>query len=497
MSRRIHFVWLIFLIAASLSAQDFGFGFGFDDEESSSLSMSIGNNLSVSISGEVSASMLGYLDEFSEGSDHTQLGDIFAGSLGFAASTPIAEGVINLNLQPTETPVSIDEAYLRVYLGGFDITAGLRKLTWGKADSFGPLDVINPLDTSIMFTEMADNTSLMSVKIARPLIHASYRFGQFSKIEGVFVPNFAPYYIDTEGKWAPAQMEMLTNPAIPMSIPIPTQVDVNMTETRPDTTMLDYAQVGLRFTTTIGPVDFGVQYYYGRLPQPAAKISLSSFSLDMASFPPGPVDVSADINVLYKYNPYHQIGFDYAQVLFGFNVRAELAANITEDSNGDDGSVYNSSIAWSLGFDRDVIWGINLNFQLNESIRLMHDKLGSRDISLPSDFSISNLATIEEDMRNTISNSLDKVDIEGGSSLTSTRLTMALSKKFLRDELEVRTAFVWGMEDKDCLIMPALIWTKDDLRFAFSGGFFAGDEEGQLGQYRKNSFLKLSLTYTF
>jgi hypothetical protein len=499
MSRRIHFVWLIFLIAAPLSAQDFGFGFGFDDEESSSLSMSIGNSLSVSISGEVSASMVGYLNDFSEGSDHTQLGDIFAGSLSFAASTPIGEGIINLNLQPTESPVSIDEAYLRVYLGGFDITAGMKKLTWGKADSFGPLDVINPLDTSIMFTEMADNTSLMGVKIARPLIHASYRFGQFSKIEGVFVPNFEPYYIDTEGRWAPSQMEMLRNPTIPIptSIPIPIEPHVNPpTETKPDITMFDYAQAGLRFTTTIGQMDFGVQYYYGRLPQPAAKISLTSFNLDMASFPQS-VGVNAGIDVLYKYNPYHQIGFDYAQVLFGFNVRAELAANITEDSNGDDGSVYNSSIAWSLGFDRDVIWGINLNFQLNESIRLMHDKLGSRDISLPSDFSISNFATIEADMRNIISNSLDKVDIEGGSSLTSTRLTAALSKKFLRDELEVRTAFVWGMEDKDCLIMPALIWTKDDLRFAFSGGFFAGDEEGQLGQYWKNSFLKLSLTYTF
>jgi hypothetical protein len=327
---------------------------------------------------------------------------------------------------------------------------------------------------------MADNNSLMGVKIARPLVHASFRFGQFSKIEGVFVPNFEPYRIASEGRWAPAQMQMLTNPAIPTPIPI----DINITEKKPDTTTLDYAQAGLRFTTTIGSSDIGAQYYYGRLAQPAAQISLAN--LNLTSQPP-----SADVNVLYLYNPYHQAGLDYAQVLFGFNLRAELAANITEDLEGDDGSVYNPSIAWSLGFDRDVVWGINLNLQVNESIRLMHDKLGKSINKLDmNDIDIASIMTSG-------SFNFDNIDVEGDSSLTATRLTAALSKKFLRDELELRGAVVWGIEDKDYAVMPALIWTKDDLRLAFSGGLFAGDSKGQLGQYWNNDFLKISLSYTF
>jgi hypothetical protein len=451
-------VIFLLLITASLHAQDFGFG--FDDEESSGSPAN--NAFKVSVGGKVSASMVGYIDDFSEGPAHVSFGDIFSGKLNFSAKTAVAEGIINLNLEPTVTPVSIDEAYLRAYFGSFDIEAGLRKLTWGKADSFGPLDIINPLDSSQIFVEMADNNSLMGVKIARPMVRASYRFGQFSKIEGVFIPNFEPYYIASEGRWVPAEMETMKDP------PTPVPIVLNISETKPDTTTIDYAQAGIRFTTTIGSADIGAQYYYGRLSQPSTKISLTNLKLTPS--------LSAEVDILYLYNIYQQIGLDYAQVLFGFNVRAELAANITEDLKGDDGSIYNPSVAWSFGFDRDLFLGINLNLQVNESIRLMHDKLGS------------------DDFMSVMSGGFD---IEGGSPLTATRLTARLSKTFLRDELELRAAVVWGIEDKDCLIMPALIWTKDDLRIALSTGFFAGDSEGQLGQYKDNNFVKVSLAYTF
>jgi hypothetical protein len=438
------FAVLFILISATVYGQDFGFGFGDDDFGFSSGTAS---SLNVSVGGEVSASMIGYIDDFSEGLDHVRLGDIFSGKLSFSAGTPFAEGVVDLKLSPSSSPISIDEAYVRAYFGNLDVTAGLRKITWGKADSFGPLDVINPLDYSQVFTEMADNVSLLSVRVARPLINASYRLGDFSKIEGVFVPWFMPHQLPRTGRWAVSQMEMLTNPPIPVTL------------IEPDTTTLDYAQAGLRFTTTIGSADVGAQYYYGRIPQPSVGFTFSSSS------PIPQVD--------FLYNPYHQLGLDYAQVLFGFNVRAELAANLTDDFEGDDGSVYNPSAVWSLGFDRDLFMGINLNLQVNESIRLFQDKLGSDNI-LSGNF-----------------------DIEGGMSLTSTRVTASLSKKFLRDELEVRAAVVCGIEDKDFAVMPALIWAKDDIRFALSGGFFGGDSEGQLGQYKDNGFLKISLAYTF
>jgi hypothetical protein len=369
-----------------------------------------------------------------------KLGEIFSGRLNFSARASMAEGFINLKLAPGllyyggKSPVFVDEAYISLYLGGFDIEAGLRKLTWGKADSMGPLDVINPLDSSAIYPEMADSSDLMDIKIARPLIHASWRFGNFSKLEGVFLPNFEPHRFASSGRWAPEGGDLSQAFA-------------------PDTSGLDYAQAGLRYTTTVGSSDIGAQYYYGRLPRPAVKIALPRVDL--------------------VYNPYHQIGLDYARVIAGFNIRAEFAAHLTEDLDGDDGSVYNPFLAWSLGFDRDLFWGINLNIQADETIRLLDSGVGSADVMS------------------------GQFDIEGGTDRTATRLTTILSRKLLRDEVEIRAAAVWGIEDKDFLIMPALIWTKDDIVFSCSGGIFGGDTKGQLGQYHKNNFVKIGITYTF
>ncbi|MCL2044020.1 MAG: hypothetical protein FWG89_07775 [Treponema sp.] len=465
--RSLFFIFLFSFFSFHLISQDFGFG--FDDE--ADFADSGGSSFAFSAGGEVSASLIGYVDDFSKGAEHTALGDIFSGKLNFSASTPYAEGVIKLNLIPAEMPVSLDEAYMRVFLGRFDITAGLRKLTWGKADSFGPLDVINPLDYSQIFIEMSDNISLINIKTARPLIHAAFRLGDFSKIEGVFIPWFEPHFIPRSGKWAVAQVEMLAMENLSMVHPQFGLITIPITVHEPETTTFNYAQAGLRFTTTIGSADLGAQYYYGRLPQPSAEINVNVISMI-------PFDAESEITVVY--NPYHQIGFDYAQVLFGFNTRAEFAVNITEDLNGDDGSVYNPFISWSLGFDRDIAWGINLNIQVNESIRLMHSKLGD-----------------EIDADNPMSLMNGNFDIEGGRPGTATRLTAAVSRKFFREELELRAAVVWGMEDRDCAIMPAFIWSKDNFRASFSGGFFAGNTNGQLGQYRDNDFLKIALIYTF
>jgi hypothetical protein len=169
----------------------------------------------------------------------------------------------------------------------------------------------------------------------------------------------------------------------------------------------------------------------------------------------------------FAYNPYHQIGLDYAQVIAGFNLRAEVAANITEDLAGDDGAVYNPSLAWSLGFDRDLFAGINLNLQCTETIRLLDGEIKNPQ------------------------------DIEAGRDITTTLVTAALSKKFLRDELELKATAIWEVENGACLIMPSLVWTKNDVAVELSAGIFAGSDEGLFGQFHDNTFVRAGIKYTF
>jgi hypothetical protein len=425
-----------FFSVLSLPAQDFWFG--FDDKDGEGASGGTGGSaFPVSIGGEIAASLTGFVNDFSDGAEQTRLGDVFRGKLNFTAESSNAKGVINLKLASGliyykgQSPIYVDEAYVSACFGIFDIEGGLRKLTWGKADSMGPLDVINPADMS----DLTDSSDTMNLKTARPLVHTSLISGQFSKLEAVFVPNFEAAGFAETGPWAPAQSQLPTAKIIP-----------------PDTTTLNYAQTGLRYTTTIGSAaDIGIQYYYGRLTTPAVTKS---------GTPSSPI-------VTFAYNPYHQIGVDWAQVIADFNLRAEFAANITEDINGDDGGVYNPSLAWSFGFDRDLFADTNLNLQCNETIRLLDS-----EISNPQ-------------------------DIEAGDDLTSTRITAALSRKFLRDELELKAACLWEVESGTCVVMPSLIWTKNDATVDLAAGIFAGSDEGQFGQFHDKSFVKAGMKYTF
>jgi hypothetical protein len=88
-------------------------------------------------------------------------------------------------------------------------------------------------------------------------------------------------------------------------------------------------------------------------------------------------------------------------------------------------------------------------------------------------------------------------DAEAGLDMTATRLTFQLSKKFLRDNLEVKAVGIWDIEDEDVYIIPSIVWTIRDVKAELSGGILAGNKEGELGQYHKNGFVKTALSYSF
>lgn len=495
---RLLFV-VAFLLPATLFAQDAFGDFGFGDSDGFGFS-GASSGFSVNIGGEVNSELAFYFDDMgsSEKAKNMKLGDIFSGSLNFSAGSSAAEAVINLNLRPViDSPVSIDEAFGRAFFGPVTIEGGLRKLSWGRADSFGPLDVINPLDYSDL-TQLSDPKS---VKIARPMIHGSVSLGSFTKLEAVFVPWFQGHKFAETGRWTPRQVDDLKGMikqtlgktldginSYPDLILPPSNKDEfeslitgigSSLEDRiangsiyPETDILEYAQAGVRFTTSIGSSDLGFQYYFGRLPRPAISgiNPLVFFTPPTLPAPPVLSNIHSDaITPDIEYNCYHQIATDFARVIYGFNLRAEAGMNLTKDLDGKNPAVENPAFVWSLGFDRDLVAGINLNLQGNGKIRLFYSKISD-------DFPL---------------------DCEAGTDATSTRITGIISRKFLRDELELKVTGLWGIEDRDFLIMPSIGWARNDVSAKLSAGFFGGDKKGELGQYRDNAFLKVALGYTF
>jgi len=500
------FLLLIILISAGAFAQDFGFGFDDDTGAAS-------NPVSVKVSGEIAAEFAPYFHDFLENADFWDI-SLSNVKLNFTLSSPYIDVFTFFNLNAASiselwegnerlkksnyTPLIIDEVFFRAYVKSVNIEVGYRKLSWGKADGGGPLDVTNPID----YSDLRRITDLKAIKIARPMLHITLNTGNFSKLEGVFIPNFAGHRFAETGRWQPSQARNMrstvetgitsiakdtfmhivaANPAyLPLLMGLENSLLSFFNEipiTYPSTDALKYFQAGLRYTTTIGSVDIGGQYFYGNLFRPSFTIAgVDVFLGDLASgifggLYPNPTYQGHPewISPQIKYTRYHQIGVDYAQVLFGFNIRAEAAFHLTEDIKGKDGSLQNPFIGWSFGFDRDLFMGLNINLQCNETLRLFNKKIKDNPV----------------------------LDAEAGTRAVSTRLTMQLSKKFLKDNLETKATAIWDLENTDFYIIPAIVYTMGSLTTELSAGFFAGNEDGDLGQYRNNSYIKVGLKYSF
>ena len=426
---------LALALAAVPAAAQEGFGFGEPEAEAAAALPSAGPASGASVGGELSFSIDAFYRAEDEVADLPFEG-LAEGVLEFKASGTKVEAFIKLKLSENilgESPEDmLDEAYLRLYLGPHSLEGGLLKLVWGKADSQGPLDVLNPFDLrDLRITETLER------KIAEPMLHATFALGDFTKLELAFLPGFEGHRIAAEGPWAPAQVEALE------------LLGIDFEGYLPDTEGLEYAQAGLRFTTSSGPVDWGLQYFYGRLPTPA-----------VVFIPP--------VSLSLSYDPYHQLGLDAAAVFAGFNLRAEAAANLTEDLEGDDPEVYNPSLLWSLGFDRDLFGGINLNLQGSGSFRLAEEGVGEV-----------------------------AYDIEADTERTRTRVTAILSQKLRNETIEWELRALYGIEDADFYLLPRLAFDVGDAEIEIGAGIFGGDEEGELGQFAESSWARLLLSYEF
>jgi len=449
-------------VVPQLPAQQFGFGDGTAASDSSSGNGTPGTTVAgttasgttgpgattgsnVRLGGELTVAGTLFVDPLDQVGNQS-LGDLSTARLNFDATESKVEATIRLKLSSailsTDPSRIIDEALLRFYLGPLTLDGGIIKATWGRADSQDPLDVINPLDLSDLTV-----TDTMERKIGRPMVRIDGALGDLSKIEGIFLPNFQGNRIDLSGRWIPEQLRTLETTFHKTSDDIVKLLG--------DTSTLSYAQGGFRFTTTTASLDWGIQYFYGFLPLPAAKI---------ISQPP---PYYANLSQL-SYNRYHQIALDGATVLGGFNLRAEGGANVTDDLGGDKPDVYNPALVFSLGFDRDTLWGINLNLQYHGSYRLMNDKVG------PYPF-----------------------DIEANTPALWTRVTAVLSQSLFNDLFSWKLTGLWGVQDQDYLIMPRLAWKVADAELALEGGIFGGASSGQLGWYGNNDYIKVSLDYTF
>ena len=434
---------------AALYAQDSSDDFGFDEssESDSAFSIDIGGRLSLGGSF--------YFNDFKTFKD-VQPGSLVEGKLHVHATAPMTEAYFGVKLNgktlapllgteqnvfPKSSQIApwIDEAYLKMLFSSVVITGGIQKMNWGRAEDLSVLDIVNPRDK----TDLTLMYAPQEMKIARPLISAVVYLPYDLKLEGVYLPVFEGNRIVTgkTDRWYSQQFDRIvqTDPSF-----FTRAIDTVKTNT------LAYSQGGGRLTAAVGGKhDFGIQYFYGRLPE------LAFETLSPATF-------------TGLYNPYHHIGIDYGVGLGPVSLSAELAANITSDLSGKNPSVYNPSLAWNIGAVYSAPLGFTVSLTAAENIRLHHNR-----------------------------SAVEINDVEYGKKATDTKLAFSISQTLLRSSFEWKLRAIVGIEDADFCIMPGIHWQLATLLLDCNVGIFGGKAAENLGQFSRNSFIRLTAAYEF
>lgn len=422
--------------------EDFSFNFDETDDEKNAFSVSIGGAIYTGISP--------FFNDFKKFSE-VHPSSLVWGNLHLNATAPLSQAFISVNLSDQTLPFNlknkavtskktliprwIDEVFLQATVGSFYFSGGIKKVSWGKADIFSILDVVNPRDKSF-FAESLDYAK-MSIPMFQFVIYMPHDV----KLESIFLPIFEPDLFAIEGRWKPYSLHLTEE-----------KTKIKGTETLlnifdKDTAKLGYSHGGARLTTTIAQThDLGFQYFYGYTKQPVIAKDALSFSVD--------------------YLPLHNIGLDYATVMGHLNLRSELCTNII-------GYEYakNSNIEWNVGFDVGLTHGLSLNFLIKETIWFS---------SISKDEDVLKYAFFRK------------------PAYTDTLALISLSQTILRGALEWKLLFVSCFESVDFAIVPSVHVIFGSIILDAKIGIFLGkDDIGIYSQYNKNNFLKLSLGYEF
>lgn len=392
----------------------------------------------------------------------------------------------------------VNEAWFRYHGPGWSLQAGLIKPVWGRADALRVLDVLTPMDRRRFVLE-----PILEQKIAQPLLLVTVTPADFWKLELAWSPWLEGDRIPTVGPWVPRQMRQLletteaqfyqqfltaaqaqayaaayaqamqaTNGNHPASnlaaqAAVAAQAQTLQiqawSQTRnalqnflawPERLRWENGQAGVRLSGSAGPVDLGLQYWYGfhRLP----------------SFDPSPAAIAANGNRLaLSFDRVHHAGLDLAFTLAGVAVRAEGAWLGTPDVAGDDPRIRNPSVAWNLGLDRDL-GGPRAFLELRQSVTLFHDRI------------------------------VDPLDVQADSRWAETIGLVRLQQDLFQDTFSWELTVLYGFEDVNAAFLPKLVWKPGDLTLELSGfGATGKDDRGLFSQFYENRLVRLTAGYRF
>ena len=374
----------------------------------------------------------------------------------------------------------LEEFTVRGYFGKLKLEAGKMKVVWGKGDKLHVIDNFNSDDyTDFIIPDYIDR------RLATPMFRALLSFQTCDiRLEGVFTPGMRADRYASEGIWLPQASYDLEQQVAAIvagwaydtdgsasAAGLVSAASFDAASLYPDTQKLKYSQAGLRLTGTFGSVDWGVSYYWGHYKSPSANLSATIAAGDLPTL---------------DYDVKQTFGLEAATVVGRFNLRAEAAYNLTEDTAGDDPWVHNNSVGWLFGFDFDIpVSNININIQETGTLILGGSKVDDAEGFAEWGAAASSLKGYDVDYDET--------------GYTNNKLVFDVSDSLLNDKIVPEVKVLWGIERGDVVVMPSFEYKPGgNLSLKLSGMYiWCANSDSEFYEWHDNSFVNAALKCMF
>ncbi len=546
---------------------DGGFGFGAASESTGDAAGSFGFAPSApaasaklggaAINGELRFNAIGFIENTDE---LERVSAKALSKLSFSAADDKAELIIDLKLDPSllssDPALIVDQAAVKLYSGPLTLSGGLIKTSWGKADAFSALDVLNPQDLSDLSLDDG-----LDRKIAVPMISAKAALGLSAQIETVFLPVFRGHKIAWSGPWTAkavrdqktAASALLYYGADPLansgrgnglyysyyqsawSTAWAAAYDAAYNAVFNSVYDTAFSTGYTALTDAFGPnhtaaqVAAVIDQAFSAAADAAAsqvKAYADAACADNSSAIAAEARAASDkrLSELLAYPD--TSGFDYFQAglrLTGAAGPMDLGAQYfygylpTPAANADPTAFIEAGYKVPLSYNRyhhaglDAAWTLGaFAFRAEAALNLTEDMAGDKPLiynpfaawSLGFDRELFAGFTFNAQGSGTIRLYNDKVgsgayDIEKGQALSSTKIIIDLRHKLFRDTVEWELAAVYGIEDKDFMLAPRLSWYLGEGSLDLALRWFGGDADGELGQFADRSYARLGFSYKF
>ncbi len=332
--------------------------------------------------------------------------------------------------------IALREAFVDLTFEKMDVQLGKQQVVWGKTDGFRVLDTVNPLDYK-EFT-LSD---FLDARIPLWMGKLEYYFNTDFSLQVLVIPEMQ--FVELAHSGSEYEMNVLSDPEGIQAI-------INDTE-EPDESF-ENTEYGVKFTGFYHGWDVTLNYLYSWDDVPVIKKSL-----DMET---GTLTVSPEHERL------HIVGGSFANVFWDAVVRGELAAKIGQyfsvaDPTVSDMVVEKTQLSYALAVERDL-------FDISWILQILQETILDYDKAIAD----------------------DEID---------TKITLRGTKNFMNETLEVVISTIYGVNETEFLIRPAIEYDiTDSTKIKVGADFFeGGDRDTMFGQFDGKDRLYVEVKYSF